>query len=195
MKYFKVFGLALVAMCALSAAAVSSASAALEFLASKAGTLKGHALTTQAFKAEAAGPAVNCTEAASSGAVSSPLNFLTVLIEVEYGKCTGPLSTAATVSLADFLFNAHGLVAVDNTITIKIGTLCKIVVAPTGNGALEKVKYDNNAGKLIELTSVTGITSKIEGGSGLCGSEGTHTDGTYTGNNEIELVSGTISID
>lgn len=195
MQSIKMFGLAIVAVLALGAVTATAASAE-EFIASKTGKLKGHALTTQKFKT-GGGATVNCTEASSSGEVKE-LKSLTQEITVIYSKCTIAGTIVAEVSLADYLFMVSPtFVKVLNIITINVPSVgCHITVEPTGNEDLTAVTYKNNSGKIIEETAVTKITStssaKTVAEEEVCGKSSI--EGTYTGNNEIELEGGTIEV-
>lgn len=195
MRTIKTLGLATVAVLALSAVSASAASATL-FMASKTGTLKGHKLTVQLFKT-GNGATVECGKAETSGTVTE-LDASTQLVKVLYSECKIGASVA-TVSEAQYLFMIEpSFVKVENTITITTSVgKCKIEVTPTGNEKLETITYKNNAAKtnIIEETAVTKITSNtIEGTESVCGKHGESKEGTYSGNNEIELEGGTIEV-
>ena len=185
-RNMKVWGVALVAVFALSAVAAANASAAV-FKASGTGTLSGKALNNQVFNTGIGN--VTCTTAASSGTVVAPLEKETQEVAVKYSGCTAFGFVGVEISEAKYLFNANGSVNVVNTITIKVPAAgCSVTVSPqTG---LKTITYVNSSGKIEEKTNVSGIKSK--GSGGVCGGEST--TGTYTGNNLIELVGGTIEV-
>lgn len=194
MRSIKTIGLVIVAVLAFSAVAASAASAE-EFVASKTGELKSKALNVQLFKT-GNGATVECTEATGTGKVEE-LKSLTFTISVLYGKCTVGGVVKATVTLAEYLFMAGPpFVKLLNSVTITTTTdKCKILVDPAGNEKLEKIVYKNNGGKVVEETEVSGITSDtVEGTESVCGKLGESKVGTYTGNNEAELVGGTIEV-
>jgi hypothetical protein len=183
MKSIKVWGIALVAVFAFSAVAVANASAS-QFEASKEGTLTGHALNNQVFTTGGGGE-VTCTIAKTSGTVTE-LVATHQKVKVEYEGCKA-FGVTVKVSPAEYDLFANGEVDILNTITIN-ATVCKVIVNGTENQNLTSVGYANNAGKIIEESTVTGITSKVEGFG--CGSASNK--GTYTGNNEVELEGGTL---
>jgi hypothetical protein len=184
MKHLKIFGLAIVAMFALSAAAVSSASAT-EFHASVApGTLLSK-LVGGPHKFKTSAGTVECTSANGEGAITANLALIQLVL-VHYAGCkvTAPISANADVTLADYLFSADGTVQLDNTVTILplSPDVCTITVGPQ---TLSGITYANIAGPPMEIevkANVSSIHYTIIGGGGFCGTEGAHTDGTYTGN-------------
>jgi len=194
MRTIKALGLAIVAVLALSAVSASGASALL-FMASKTGTLKGKALNAQLFKT-GNGATVECSTAATTGTVTETTSK-TQLVKVAYSGCKIGSSTATVSPEADYLFMIEpNFVKLENTVTITttVGK-CKIEVKPEGNEDLTSVAYKNNSGKIIEETTVSKITSNtVEGTESVCGKHGESKEGTYTGNNEIELEGGTIEV-
>jgi hypothetical protein len=192
MKHIKIFGVAMVATVALGAVAVSSASAGLLFIGEPVGALiLGHALTNQVFKT-AAGKEVVCTEATTHGKIAE-LRSLFQLVTVNYGGCKA-FGQKTTITPAQYLFSADGLVLIENTVTItveELGFNCKVKVAPQD---LQKVSYKNvGTTKLEEVSEVTGITSTTTGG--FCGSESKV--GTYSGNSEllVDATGGSVQVD
>jgi hypothetical protein len=185
MSRIKALVLCAVAVCALSVALTAGASAA-EFHASKVGgTLKGTQLNTQKFKVT--GGTVECTKAATSGKTAALL-AATQLVTVVYTGCSA-FGLGATVTPAQYILNANGTSVVENNITITVAAAsCSITVSPSGNGTLKTVVYKNSAGKIIEESAVTAITYTSTGGT--CGASGNN--GTYTGNNDVELEGGTL---
>jgi hypothetical protein len=185
---YKKLIVSLLAVLALSSVAVASASAH-EFIASKTGTLKGHALNTQEFTTN--GGVVKCTEAATTGKVTET-KATSQVVKVTYGKCTAFGFVETTISPAEYLLDASGAVKILNTILIDvkvpiIGT-CSVTVGPQEIASTSSVSYANKSGKIEEKSNVEGITYTSSGGS--CGSSGTN--GKYVGNNEVELEGGTV---
>lgn len=188
MKHIKIFGLALVAVLVLSAAAVSSASAALEFESSSNGSLLGKNVGNHKFKTSAG--TVECSTATASGSITSAKTAVQA-VKVEYSGCKFSIF-GATVSPAEYLFNAAGTATLDNTVTIVAAGFCTATVAP--QGPLSKVLYKNIAGPPMELevvAEVTGIHYVL--GSG-CPGAGLHTDGTYNGTEIVKNDSGNILV-
>jgi hypothetical protein len=183
-RRIKILTIAVLGVCVLGVAGVAGASAQ-QFHASKTGTLTGKATNTQVFNTGSG--AVECTKAFSSGTVTAVL-ALTQLVTVQYTGCTAFGFINTEITPAQYIFNAdNGEVKIENTITITpAGAGCKVTVGPQ---SLKTVKFKNSGSKLIEESAVKGIVSTSTGG--LCGSSGS--SGTYTGNNEIELIGGTIS--
>ncbi|MHB1570059.1 MAG: hypothetical protein ACYCU0_06230 [Solirubrobacteraceae bacterium] len=181
---------------------VASASAAEFESNNPGGKIKGHATSTQVFKAEAGGGAVECKTAETGGTAVG--KSATQEVSVKYESCTA-FGEPATVSLAEYTFNVgsapvgtepvDGTAAVKNTITISVPLAgCEITVGKAGNEALKTVEFTNSGEKLIEKTNVSGITDKVTGGIGFCGKEGENKNGTYTGNSEIEVEGGTSKV-
>ncbi len=94
---------------------------------------------------------------------------------------------AVTFSPVEYEVSAEGKESiVSKTLVLEIPLAgCKIKVAPNGNQNLGKVRYlaDPNSGgtRLSTHFEVDKIDSVIEGGGGLCGPEGLHTEGSYRG--------------
>lgn len=170
--------------CLLSVVVAASASAAF-FHASKTGKLTGQQTGNQTFNTGSGN--VICTKAASSGTATALL-VLTQLIQTTYTGCTAFEFASVTINTADYLFNAdNGLVLLDNTLKIEVPLAgCNVIVPPQD---LFTVTYDNQSGKLLELSNVHSI--KSTGSGGLCGGVGTA--GTYVGNNLLELTGGELS--
>jgi hypothetical protein len=204
MQRLKVLGLALVAVFAMSAVASASAH---EFVASKTGSLAGKALNVHKFKTNAG--TVECTTATPKGSVAA-LKTETQEVEVEYSGCTFTVfgTKKATVTPnPKYLFSANEWVSVLNPSTTPIvieveGTGCNIKVSgsSTSNHELKEVKYVTKEvereieGKKVKVKDLE-VKSKVSGityttTNGLCGSGGTN--GTYEGNEEVELVGGSI---
>lgn len=184
MKRTRIVGLCLVAVFALSAVAAASASAH-EFVASKEGTVLDHGLNTHKFKTSVG--TVECKKVSSEGKAKSGKQE-TLTEKVTYSECelTEPFKGSATVSVAEYQFNANETVSVLNTITVKT-SLCTITVGPQSK--LSSVKYKNLTGGKVEVNAgVKAIEYKT---SGLCGSK-TEKTGEYTGLAEAELSGGTL---
>ena len=184
MKRIKYSGLALVVVCALGAAAATSA-VAHTFNANVMASLKGSADATQVFKTTAGN--VECTKVAVSSG-STVLTIKTVKAIVNYTGCTA-FGLSATVSPADYVFDADGTASVMKEITIKaIG--CEVKVPISGNANLHTVKFKNNGtGVLLEPT-VVGITSS---GTGAACTYASESKGTYVGNSHVSAAGGTVA--
>jgi len=182
MKRIKYVGLALVVVCALSAAAVASAGAH-DFSASAVAALKGTAKQTQVFTT-AAGKVECSTLSVTSG--TTALLALTQSATVQYSGCKA-FGLAATVSPAQYVFSAdNGLVRIASSITIK-ATACLVTVP--GNQDLTTVAYKNSGAEIVLEPNVTGITSE---GSGAACTYAKESKGTYTGNSSVSIAGGTL---
>ena len=192
MQRLKVVGLALAAVFAFSAVAVASASAH-EFEASKEGELNGKAVAGNVHKFKTKAGTVECKVANVVGAnskVVAPLKKETQEVEVEYKECTA-FGAKATVTNAKYLFNANEKVTVKNTVKVEAAG-CTVTVEPVAaNENLGTVSYANLAGGKLEVKAkVEKVTYKT---SAFClGGAGTFADGLYEGNEEVELVGGTL---
>ena len=195
MKHIKIFGLALVAMFALSVAAVSSASAALLlFHASVApGTLLAK-LVGAPHKFKTGAGTVECESATGHGQITEKLAEVQLVLLL-YGTCkiTEPINASATVTAADYLFNANGSVILDNTVTITGGG-CTITVAPQ---TLSGITYANLAGPPMELSVTANVTNihYVVSGTFCIAKKGLATDGTYTGTELVREDGGDILVD
>jgi hypothetical protein len=182
MRTLKKFGVLMVAVFALSVVGVASASAAT-FTSSEEGELQGHALTTQVFETNA-GP-VNCPVAEVTGFVIAK-ESTEQHVTVHYKNCkafSGLVSVE--ISTATYLFTSNGTVHILKPIVINVplGGCTQTVPAQT----VSSVSFSGNSeGNLVESSAVTGIEYETSGG--LCGEPGS--DGTYVGDNEVELVKG-----
>jgi hypothetical protein len=171
MQRVKIFSMALMAMLALSAVAVSSASAS-SFLVHPTGKILGEATNTQIFSAN--GFNIECTKAAVAG-TATVLKTLTQLVHVGYSGCTvtlGEIVAAVTVTpSALFILNADLKVAVESTVKIEIPAAgCTLTIGPGGNQALDSVHYGNEGSDLKVNALVKGIT--FTSTEGLCGPPG-----------------------
>jgi hypothetical protein len=186
MKRIKIVGLCLVVALALSFVSAAAASAH-EFVASKAGTVKGTPVNGQKFKTnigtiECMKESVEATAVAGSQKTSKQ--------KIKYGACTA-FGFEAVISEAEFEFSAEEWVSILNKITVELPLAeCTVTFSPTKNTELKKVTYKNSApAKTVEAkAAVKGIIYKSSGGS--CGTSGEN--GEYIGNTKDELVGGTI---
>jgi hypothetical protein len=195
MRHLKIFGLALVAMVALGATTVSSASAALLLFHTSVapGTLLTHLVGgPHKFKTKAG--TVECENVEGEGAITQKLAELQLVL-LHYNACniTSPINASATVSLADFLFHANGNVTLDNLVLIKGGG-CTIDVP---RQVLSGITYDNISGPPMEievLANVKNISYEVSG-SFCIAEHGSFTDGEYTGNERAKEDGGEILVD
>ena len=195
MKHVKIFGMTVMALLAVSAVGVSGASAALLlFLASTTGLLLGHLVGgPHQFVTEEG--TVECEVANAHGTVSSTATEIQAAI-VTYEKCkVSGLGVSATITPAEYLFNANGTATLDNLVKVNAGSgLCIINIEP--QGPLSTIGYDNIAGppmEILVLANVTGIS--YEASSVLCPKKGKFNGGTYKGTELVNLDGGEILID
>lgn len=180
MRTLKQFSVLAAAVFALSGIGAANALGA-QFTASETGEAKGHAVSSQVFTTN--GGTVKCTTAEKTIKISISISF-EWSATANYGGCTAFGLVGAEVSPATFLLTANGEVHVKSTITVKVPLAgCSVTVEPQ---TLKGVSYDNESGTLKETDSIKGITYTSSGG--LCGSSGSN--GTYTGNNQLERVGG-----
>jgi hypothetical protein len=165
MRVVKQMGLALVAVLALSAIAVSSASASPVFLSHPLGLLLASAGSNQIL--EAGGLKVTCTalKLLPPGDTTNALISLAILAVVDYEKCTGTLGIAIHVDPVRYLIDANGLVTLENTALLLGPEGCVITIPSGPNQSLKTIKIENtvNSGILL-LAAVTGITASGVGG-------------------------------
>lgn len=179
MKRIRVVGLAVVAICAMSAMAAASA-VAHEFNATEMGNITSKSLQTQVFHTAAGN--VECTAVKVVEGVAV-LKSATQTATVQYEKCKA-FGLTATVSPAKYEFQANGSVKLLGSITIK-ATEC-LVTVPTGQ-VVGPVSFRNN-GKLVEIVpSVKNITSS---GTGTACSYASESVGTYVGTSSVGMASG-----
>jgi hypothetical protein len=188
MRIARQIGLLLVAVCALSAVAVSSASAILGPLFLFHGTggrLLASAGTTQ--ELSIAGRIVQCKALSAEGTIKA-LRALTILVTVRYTSCEIPAAKApAEIHPIQFLIDANGLVKLENNVLILAPALgapqCVITLPAAKNQGLNSVKFENTTanGGILLLSNVNKITGFGTGGGELklCefaeASEGTNT--------------------
>src|ERR1035438_3975797 len=140
LKRFRVVGLCLVAVFALSAVAASSASAFTTFKAKlpTGGTFPASVTGTggeQVFTDETGGTPVKCTAATATG-VSNSTPEPTTIQKVKYTGCKASIDNVHEI-VAEYKIHANGEVDIVNPIAIKVEGIgaCEIVV-----GAQEKLK-------------------------------------------------------
>jgi hypothetical protein len=178
MRSVKALGVLALAVFALSAISVASASAAPKFTSSASGgALTGTQTSNQVFKIN--GGTTTCTGAASSGTVpASPSTEIHITVHTTGCTAFGFVNTDITD--ATYTITADGSVHITNTITITpTGAGCTVTVKPQTVGT---IAFDNKVSGgftgVEETSAVSAITYTSTGG--LCGSSGTN--GTFTGN-------------
>jgi hypothetical protein len=200
MHIVKRLGVALLAVLALSAIAVSSASAAPQFLSHPVGLLLASAGSNQVFVA--AGLTVTCTalKLLPPGDTTTTLVALSLLVVVDYEKCTGTLGIGIRVHPVRYLIDANGTVTVESDILLLGPSECVITIPAASNQSLRTVKFENtiNSGILL-LAKVKNITASGVGGP-LSACEISTTTATYEGTIHVGLdptsgTSGTIRWD
>ena len=194
MRHIKAFGVALATAIVVSAV-VSSAAAALEFLASGAtGLLLGkliggpHTFTTET-------GIIECEVANASGTISATgTEVQLVSVTNESCKVSG-LGLPAVFTRADYLFNANGTVKLDNLVKVNEGSgVCVINFEPQSFGGI--VKYDNITGPPMEidvLAQFSGMAYEAVGA--LCPKKGKFSDGSYKGNWQFKEDGGEYLVD
>jgi hypothetical protein len=201
MHVIKRLGVALLAVLALSAIAVSSASAAPQFLSHPLGLLLASAGSNQVLNA--GGLTVTCTalKLLPPGDSTTALISLTILAVVDYEKCTGTLGIGIHVDPVVYLIDANGSVTLVNTALLLGPEGCVITIPSGPNQLLRTVKFENtvNSGILL-LANVGGITASGVGGPLNACAFATVKNGTDTGTIHVSLdpasgTSGTIRWD
>ena len=186
MKRIKMVGLCLIATFALSSVSATAASAH-EFVASKAGTVKGTQAGGQKFKTNSG--TIECAKETSEGTVVAGAQK-TSKQKLKYSGCTA-FGFEAVISEAEFEFGAEEWVSFLNKITVNLPLVeCTVTFNTTKNKELKKVTYKNSVPvKTVESKAVVkGITYTSSGGQ--CGTSGEN--GEYIGNTKDELAGGTI---
>jgi len=159
MTSIKKVGLALVAVFAVSAISVSSASAQLFLAHPNPGNtfpllILALAQGVQRFTTSAG--TIECKHLTGHG-IAEVLRSLHQLVTVSYSGCTA-FGLAATVNTIKYLFSAHGLVSLENTATITaIG--CVVTVPSAKNQNLHSILYLNTGNDILIHSDVNGITS------------------------------------
>jgi len=182
MKRIIVLGAALLVTFGVVAVdAVSVSASGDEFVASKTGKTKSKQYGSQVFSTGSG--TLECTKVTGSGEIKEGKS--TAHKEVfTYSGCKA-FGSVATMSAADYEFNASGSVRLENTVKISVGGECEISIEPQ---TVETASYANKSGKVEAEASAGKIHSKGSGGS--CG--GSSIEGTYDGTVIGELEGGTI---
>ncbi len=193
MRIARQLSLVLVAVCALSVVAVSSASASPTFLSHPLNLLLASADNINVFTTIAS--TVECSALKLLPPDKAPaLQSLAILVGIQYEECEVPFLGVVTVDPFRYNITAHGLASLDSTAFILGPAGCKITVPAAKNQNLEKLTFDNNNGGILLLAKVTGITSFGEGGLGLC-EYAEESKGTYAGNVHIRVEGGVVRWD
>ena len=203
-RNLKALGLALIAVFAMSALAVSSASAATgNFTLEEAGTLTGDQLGANHFFETGSGLTLTCTSSHFDGVGTQPASSNTATIKPTYSGCTTKVSIFTFPATIDFtscdytFYGTESDVAIGcesegDTIDIKIyqnhtnhtagTTLCELKVPAQTINNEGAVTYTNTSGspKDIDVTASKAEFSMTRTGSSLCGAE--NQTGKYTGN-------------
>ena len=207
MKLTKMVGAALVAVLALSAVAVSAASAA-EFKATSspvnliAGQDTTHALTMD-------GSSVTCETATfEENGVAAPSK--TVKLTPSYSGCTafGFVNTKIEMNGCRYEFLEPNSALAGNVrlrcptqetkvrlFTSVFGSTCEVLIGESGNTNLSKVSYKNEATSptSVKVTAaITGITAEKTKDTGICPLKGTGVIHSveYSGTSTVEGLSG-----
>jgi hypothetical protein len=207
MRTLKVFGLALVAVFAMSAVVAATASATQHQFHSGSTntTLTVSSNATQAFTYETGGMVVSCTTVGGSGEVSGVQTTTEVTFKPTYSGCTAGSFITVQVDMngCDYLLTidpnketvsngpvhikcpTEGGVQKQITITFKLfgGLLCSFhIPEQTPDGVAD---YANNGSAQVDVTPTqTGIDATRQGNS-ECGSA-TSSTGTYTGRVQVK---------
>jgi len=184
MKRTIMLGLALLATLGVVAAnAVSVSASDHEFIASKTGKTKSKQTNSQVFKTAAG--TLECTGVTGTGTMTEGKQ--TAHKEVfTYTGCKA-FGGSATMSNADFEFNANGPVKLEKSVTIVVGAgECEIVIEPQ---TVEAASYTNKTGGKVEAEAAAFKIHSKGYGNG-CG--GPNTEGSYNGSVLGELEGGTI---
>lgn len=181
MSRFRLIAASFIAVLAMSAVSVASASAH-EFYASIAGTIKNTG-GTQTFKTSSG--TVKCTGETSEGTV--PAGFSKTTVEkTKYTGCTGPIGKAE-VSEGEVEISAEGFANILKAQTVKLPSLGCTVTTPAQKER-KAVTFENKKPKLKVKLALKEL--EYESSGGLCGSAGKHTGAEYTGEVEVELPGG-----
>ncbi len=126
------------------------------------------------------------------------LRALSLLLVVDYEKCTiGPLLVLHFHPVR-YLIDAAGLISLENDVFILGNGECVISWLASKNQALGRVNFSNNAdGSLLLTASIKGVTTSGQGGpfpEKIC-EYPEQTNGLYTGKIRIALEGGVIRWD
>ncbi len=183
MRILKRLGLVLVAVCAFSAMAVSSASAALpRFLAHPPGPLSAKALTTQVLRA--GGKTVECEAVSLTNTSATALVAEVQEVTLNYKECTAFGIAEANITPALYDIHANGEVDLLNTVIIT-APLCEAKVFPK-NG-LKEVLFRNLHGGISITAHVNGIEAE---GKGLGCNFAKENKAVYEGTTDVWLTNG-----
>jgi hypothetical protein len=196
MLRMRVIGLAFVAVFALSAVSMSSASAFTTFKAKPTGgKFPAKIIGTGGVQEFASGSAtITCEKALASGEAKAESETVTLQLVHYEGNCKakeGILSSAVTEPiLADYLIHASGLVDIDEPIVIHV-TLGGCTITVLKQAGLHELTFDNNAAK-TEITALANPVKEVlsEGSGGICGTAGVVKKGTYKGTVTSKLEAG-----
>jgi hypothetical protein len=185
MHVIKRLGVALLAVLALSAIAVSSASASPLFLSHSTGKLSAVANGPQ--KLVTKGGTITCNALKLTEGASTLLRALSLLVIIQYEECTA-FKLSATITPVHYRLDANGLVVLEGDVTVSAGFgTCTATIPAAKNKSLNTVKYNNRTdGKLLLLIEVTKVTSSAVG---TCAYE-EESNGTATGHATASLVAG-----
>ena len=200
MRKLKVLGLALVAVCALSALSAASASANYNIASGSGGSITGNQVTSNVFTTDVGN--VTCTIVTFTGSqATETAETLTVTPKFETCKLAGQKVTVDPTEGCKFLFekptttepvgttdanvrvcqdeegNPKGHIVIKDT----AGLGCEVTVKPQTVG---HVMFTNEAaGTVLAEATVTGIHYTWTKGcpNAPKGEPGTNTNGTYTG--------------
>jgi hypothetical protein len=173
---------AVVMLCVCSTTMLVTGATAHTFSSNLMASLKGSADATQVFKTTAGN--VECTKVAVASGLTV-LTLKTIKAIVNYTGCTA-FGLSATVSPADYVFDADGTASMMKEVTIK-ATGCEVKVPIAGNLNLHTVKYKNNGTGVLLEPNVVGITSS---GTGAACTYASESKGTYAGNSHLSAGSG-----
>jgi hypothetical protein len=197
-RKFKALGLAFVAALALTAVMASAASA--QFTSSSSHTiLHGTQTSTHEFLAGEGFGGITCSTATFSG-TSSSTNASTQVITPTYSGCKDSFGRIVDVTPESFTYTFTrtgtsgptpiGKVSVSGKMTLDVtdsnkNVVCVIHISVQENSG---ITYHSLADGSVETTADTTlqVVSTTTGSFFSCGvSEGTHKEGTYTGNTRL----------
>jgi hypothetical protein len=189
-RKFKVLGLAMFAVLAVSAVSVSAAQAT-EFTASGYPTsfTAASEVGNDDFKTEAG--SVEC-KGHFTGSSSGPSETMTVNAEYTGCRAFGFLSASVNMNGCDYVFHTNGEVDLEcsgsNKIVITAST-CEVQIG-TQTG-LKSVALANGAGDITAKANVGGIAYTVTKDGFGCpfGGTGAKTGATYTQNNAVTVAS------
>lgn len=193
MRSVKRLSFVIVALCAFSALAVSSASAHPTFLAHPLTLLLATADNTQSFFTPGGALTVECSKVKLSPPDTTlALQFLSILVTANYENCEIVVLGITTVHPVRYIIFANGLVRLDSDVKI-LAPLCTITIPAAKNQSLKTVKFDNQPdGSVLLLANVKGITSS---GAGAGCPYGEESNGEYKGNVRVTAHGGVIRWD